>query len=270
MKIYIVVTTIIISFCLISDLQQKEEHGHQSSKFKFLLGGGKQTKGGKRKKKSSTGVNLRPKGKEHIRFKAKKFKYSRTSGDLGARKSKHEEFPSKIESFKHGTKAQASTESASNFSMGLLDFDGFESDCDDVELRRIPGATSSDTRNWRNPHDQLDMLRCAAPVIDFLRKAGYKKAGAKTEARFIGEVRGCTNVSGYWDAAGLRETLPQGTRVTMLEVMRAVQNKTSLSFQQAYESVVGKHLVAAKAIERDYLLSMFQHEYSWFKTRAFI
>eukprot|EP00465_Bigelowiella_longifila_P004864 CAMPEP_0185264560 /NCGR_PEP_ID=MMETSP1359-20130426/23881_1 /TAXON_ID=552665 /ORGANISM="Bigelowiella longifila, Strain CCMP242" /LENGTH=176 /DNA_ID=CAMNT_0027853243 /DNA_START=311 /DNA_END=841 /DNA_ORIENTATION=+ len=176
-----------------------------------------------------------------------------------------------MESFAHGSTRQADTKSASNVSMSLLDFDGFESDCDDVDLRRIPGSKSSDAvGNWRNPHDQLDMLRCATPVIDFLRKTGYKKAGPKTEARFIGEIRGCANVSGYWDAAGLREELPQGTRVTMLEVMRAVQNKTSSGFQQAYESVVGKHLVAAKAIERDYLWTMFQHEHSWFKARAFI
>jgi len=148
--------------------------------------------------------------------------------------------------------------------------DELDSDRDEPELRRMPSV--SKLENFRNPILQLDVQRCATPVVDFIRRTGFRKAGKRTESRICSEVRGSTKSSGVWHTETEKKCLPKSLRLTMLEVARAMASKMSSSkcnFEQAFDRTLGKHL-AAKTIEVAYLLRAFEAEQRWFSKKCFV
>ncbi|GAB5362487.1 hypothetical protein AAMO2058_000801100 [Amorphochlora amoebiformis] len=146
---------------------------------------------------------------------------------------------------------------------GLSDF---ESDRDDADLRRVPNSTLA---IWRNPASQVDVVRCAYAVRDFVKRSGFLKMGKKTENKLAIDLRKADPSIGVWEAPGIQEALPKGTRVTVLEVMRAIVQEAGPSFEVAFDRVLGKHL-AAKPFERKYLEASFTEEYRWMVSKEFI
>uniref|UniRef100_A0A7S2TR51 Uncharacterized protein n=1 Tax=Lotharella oceanica TaxID=641309 RepID=A0A7S2TR51_9EUKA len=158
----------------------------------------------------------------------------------------------------------------STISEGVAALEELDSDRDEPELRRLPSV--SKVQNFRNPVIQLDVQRCATPVVDFIRRTGFRKAGKKTESKICSEIRGSTKSPGVWRTQREKKNLPKNLRLTMLEVARAMASKMSTSkytFEQAFDRTLGKHL-AAKSIEVAYLLRAFEDEQRWFSKKCFV